>query len=98
MEDIFRVSIIDFEIPWEPHLPFFEFICNKSCHLSIGMTPFKALFGRPYRSPLYWIEGRDDELLGSNLVQETVQKITIIKEKMRVLLKDEPVRGLIQFI
>ncbi|RDX66917.1 hypothetical protein CR513_54266, partial [Mucuna pruriens] len=33
-----------------------EFTYNNSYHTSIGMTPFKALCGRRYRTPLRWYQ------------------------------------------
>ena len=52
MEDMLRACILDFEVSWETHLPFLKFAYNNSYHMSIGMTPFEALYGRPCRSLL----------------------------------------------
>ena len=61
-----------------------EFAYNNSYHSSIGMAPFEALYGRPYRFLLCWAEIGDKELLGLELVRETNEKITIVKEMMCV--------------
>ena len=47
------------------------------------MAPFEALYGRPCRSPLCWAKVRDGKLLGPKLVQETNEKINIVKERMK---------------
>ncbi|RVW60606.1 Retrovirus-related Pol polyprotein from transposon 17.6 [Vitis vinifera] len=44
---------------WEigsDYLPLAEFAYNNSYQSSIGMAPYEALYGRPCRSPLCWIE------------------------------------------
>ena len=47
------------------------------------MTPFEALYERPYRAPTCWAEVGDGQLLGLELVQETSEKINIVQEKMK---------------
>ena len=41
------------------------------------MTPYEVLYGRPCRSPLYWIK------MGLEIVPETTDKIQLIKEKLK---------------
>ena len=66
-------------------MPLVAFAYNNSFHLSIGMTPFKALYGRPCRAPTCWAEVGDGQLLGPELVQETSKKINIVPEKMKAV-------------
>ncbi|MCI67941.1 hypothetical protein A2U01_0089200, partial [Trifolium medium] len=47
------------------------------------MAPFEALCGRRCRTPLCWYESGDNVILGSGIVQETTEKIKMIREKMR---------------
>ena len=47
------------------------------------MAPYEALYGRPCTSPLYWIELGESRLLGLKIVQETAEKIQLIKEKLK---------------
>ena len=83
LEDMLRACVIDFKSSWETHLPLIEFAYNNSYHSSIGMAPFEALYGRPWRSPLCWVEVGDGKLLGLEMIQETNEKIVIVKEKMK---------------
>ena len=48
------------------------------------MAPYEALYGRPCTSPLYWIELGESRLLGPKIVQETTEKIQLIKEKLKI--------------
>nr|GFA91303.1 putative reverse transcriptase domain-containing protein [Tanacetum cinerariifolium] len=56
LKDMLRTCVIDFGNGWERHLPLVEFLYNNSYHASIKAAPFEALFGRKYRSPVWWAE------------------------------------------
>ncbi|KAA3483822.1 Gag-Pol polyprotein [Gossypium australe] len=47
---------IPFEGNWEKYLMLVEFAYNNSFQSSIKMALYEALYGRKYRTPLYWIE------------------------------------------
>ncbi|GJV08353.1 hypothetical protein Tco_1346009 [Tanacetum coccineum] len=55
----------------------------RNYHLSIRCTPFEALYGRKYRSPVLWAEIGESSLIGPELVQETTDKVVLIKEKLK---------------
>nr|GEV55890.1 hypothetical protein [Tanacetum cinerariifolium] len=81
-----RTTIMDeaHKTSWDVHLPLAEFSYNNSYHLSIRCAPFKALYGRKYRSPVLWAKIRESRLIGPELVQETTAKVVLIKEKLKV--------------
>ena len=72
-----------FERIMDDHLPLVEFAYNNSYHASIKMPPFEALYGRKCRSPICWEEVGERQVLGPELVQETVEKIHQIREKLQ---------------
>lgn len=39
------------------------------------MTPYEALYKRPYRSPICWEEVGERKLVGLELVEETIEKV-----------------------
>ena len=47
------------------------------------MTPFEGLYGRKCRSPVCWDDIGERKLLGPELVQLTVEKIALIKERLK---------------
>ncbi|MCI56434.1 hypothetical protein A2U01_0077685, partial [Trifolium medium] len=47
------------------------------------MAPFEALYGRKCRTPLCWFETGESVVLGPEFVQQTTEKIKMIREKMR---------------
>ncbi|MCI65333.1 hypothetical protein A2U01_0086591, partial [Trifolium medium] len=47
------------------------------------MAPLEALYGMRCRTPLCWYESEESVVLGPEIVQETTEKIKMIREKMR---------------
>ncbi|GKB00667.1 putative reverse transcriptase domain-containing protein [Tanacetum coccineum] len=79
-----RACVIEFGGGWDVHLPLAKFSYNNSYHSSIRCAPFKALYGRKCWSPVLWAEIGESRLIGPELVQETTDKVVLIKEKLKV--------------
>ncbi|GJW45478.1 hypothetical protein Tco_0077124, partial [Tanacetum coccineum] len=50
---------------------------------SVRCVPFEALYGRKYRSLIMWVEVGEGQLIGPELVQETTEKISQIKDRLK---------------
>ncbi|GKD17357.1 putative reverse transcriptase domain-containing protein [Tanacetum coccineum] len=83
LEDMLRAFVLDFGGSWDVHLPLVEFSYNNSYHSSVRCTPFEALYGRKCRSPILWVEVGEGHLIGPDLVQETTEKISQIKDRLK---------------
>ncbi|GJV99028.1 putative reverse transcriptase domain-containing protein [Tanacetum coccineum] len=83
LEDMLRACVIDFGGSWDTHIPLAEFSYNNSYHSSIRCAPFEALYGRKCRSPVLWDEVGENQLIGLEMVQETTDKVVIIKERLK---------------
>nr|GEV99551.1 retrotransposon protein, putative, Ty3-gypsy subclass [Tanacetum cinerariifolium] len=83
LEDMLRACVIDFDGSYDVHLPLFEFSYNNSYHSSIRCAPFEALYGRECRSPVLWAKIEEGSLIGHELVLETIDKVVLIKEKLK---------------
>ena len=46
------------------------------------MAPYKALYGRPCRSPLCWIEVGESSIIGPNLIRDTSEKVSLIRQHL----------------
>ncbi|GJZ30402.1 putative reverse transcriptase domain-containing protein [Tanacetum coccineum] len=77
------MPFLDFEGSWDVHLPLVEFSYNNSYHSSVRCAPFEALYGRKCRSPILWGEVREGQLIGPEIVQETTEKISQIKDRLK---------------
>nr|GEV34797.1 putative reverse transcriptase domain-containing protein [Tanacetum cinerariifolium] len=83
LKDMLRACVIDFGGSWDTHLPLDEFSYNNNYHSSIRCSPFKALYGRKCRSPVLWAEIGESQLIGPEMVQETTDKVVLIKERLK---------------
>ncbi|GKD93948.1 putative reverse transcriptase domain-containing protein [Tanacetum coccineum] len=84
LEDMLRACVIDFGKGWVKHLPLAEFSYKNSYHASIKATPYKALYGRKCQSPVCWAEVGEAQLTGLEMIQETTEKIVLIKQRIQV--------------
>src|SRR4051812_39814489 len=96
LEDMLRSCVLDFGGSWEDHLDLVEFAYNNSYQASIGMAPFEALYHRPCRSPLCWVDAGESTivrrgtdantgetiLLGPDMVTETPERIALIRDRI----------------
>nr|GEX10655.1 putative reverse transcriptase domain-containing protein [Tanacetum cinerariifolium] len=83
LEDMLRACVLDFEGSWDVHLPLIEFSYNNRYHSSVRCAPFEVLYGRKCRSPIMWAEVEEGQLIGPELVQETTEKISHIKNRLK---------------
>ncbi|GJV93824.1 putative reverse transcriptase domain-containing protein [Tanacetum coccineum] len=83
LEDILRACVIGFGGSWNTHIPLAEFSYNNSYHSRIRCAPFEALYGRKCRSHVRWAEVGENRLIGPKMVQETIDKVVLIKERLK---------------
>ncbi|GJV39848.1 putative reverse transcriptase domain-containing protein [Tanacetum coccineum] len=83
LEDMLRACVIDFGKGWVKHLPLAEFSYNNSYHASIKVAPYEALYGQKCRSPVCRAEVGEALRTGPELIQETTEKIVLIKQRMQ---------------
>nr|GEU40990.1 putative reverse transcriptase domain-containing protein [Tanacetum cinerariifolium] len=83
LEDMMRACVIYFGKGWVKHLSLCEFSYNNSYHASIKAAPYEALYGRKCRSPVCWAEVGEAQLTGPELIQETTEKIVLIKQRIQ---------------
>ena len=63
-----------------------EFVYNNSFQSSIGMAPYKAIYGRKCRTPLCWTKLSERKVIGPDLIQETEEKVKMIRERFKVAI------------
>ncbi|GJS78796.1 putative reverse transcriptase domain-containing protein [Tanacetum coccineum] len=83
LEDMLRACVINFDKGWVKHLPLAEFSYNNSYHASIKVAPYEALYGQKCRSPVCCTEVGEAQLTGPKLIQETTEKIVLIKQRIQ---------------
>ena len=45
------------------------------------MAPYEALYGRPCRSPICWIEMGERSITGPDLIRDTYEKVDLIRKR-----------------
>ena len=83
LEDMFRSCVLQFKGHWNEYLPLAEFTYNNIYHSSIEMSPYEALYGKKCRTPLCWNETGERKLLGPEIVQTTVDKVDVIRARLK---------------
>ncbi|GJZ75085.1 putative reverse transcriptase domain-containing protein [Tanacetum coccineum] len=68
---------------WDDHLPLVEFAYNNSYHASIKMPPYEMLYGRRCRMPICWDEVGSRDLVSTDVVLATTEKIETILERLK---------------
>ena len=82
LEDMLRACVLDHKGSWEEHFPLVEFAYNNSYQASIQMAPYKALYRRPCRSPLCWTEVGESSITGPDLIRDTSEKVSLIRQRL----------------
>ena len=80
LEEMLRAYILDKLGGSARYLPLIEFVYNNSYHASIGMAPYESLYSRKCQSPLYQYEPMEQNLLGHDLVRQTMEDVKRIRE------------------
>ncbi|XP_055823399.1 uncharacterized protein LOC129891931 [Solanum dulcamara] len=75
-------SVIDFSARWDQHMSLVELAYNNSYHYSIQMAPFKALYGRRYRSPIGWFDIIAVDSLDINLLRDIMEQVHLIQGRL----------------
>ncbi|GJY52478.1 hypothetical protein Tco_0443325 [Tanacetum coccineum] len=99
MEDSLQISGDHFKKLWDRISAYVHWYLPETCrpgargpfkliegHLStlaLRAAPYEALYGRKCRSPVCWAEVGEAQLTGPELIQETTEKIVLIKQRMQ---------------
>ncbi|GJS65868.1 putative reverse transcriptase domain-containing protein [Tanacetum coccineum] len=83
LEDMLRACVLDFGGSWDVHPPLVEFSYNNSYHFSVRCASFEVLYGRKCCSLILWAEVVEGQLIGPELVQETTERISQIKDRLK---------------
>ncbi|XP_073121432.1 uncharacterized protein [Henckelia pumila] len=57
---------------------------DPSYHRSIGMAPFKALYGHHCRTPLFWDEFGERQVEGPQMIQQMTDVVELIRRRIKV--------------
>ena len=55
---------------------------NNSYQVSILITPYETLYGRPCRSSICWTEVGESSITGPDLIRNTSKKVGLIQKRL----------------
>jgi hypothetical protein len=70
-----QACVLNDDLKWDQHLPLAEFSYNNNNQESIKMSPFEALYGLSYRTPLSWSESDKMVIFSSDIIIEAGEKV-----------------------
>jgi len=80
-----RAYALEFAGNWDHKSPLVEFAYNNSYHSSMDMAPYEALCVRRCRTPIHWEEVRERKLSKTELIDQTKEVVSKIREKLRAV-------------
>ena len=57
-------------------------VCVRKAGPFTQMAPYEALYGRPCRSPIFWMKVGEKSITGSDLVRDTSEKVDLIRKSI----------------
>jgi hypothetical protein len=82
VKDMLHACVLTDGQKWDKHLPLAEFSYNNNYQESIKMSPFEALYERPYRTPLSWFKSGERVIFGPDIVTTAEEKVKQIQENI----------------
>jgi transposase InsO family protein len=82
LEDMLRACALQYGRSWDKSLLYADFSYNNSNQESSKMAPFKMLYGRRCRTPLFWNETGKWKVFGPDILQEAEKQVHMVRENM----------------
>ena len=79
LEDMLCMYMMDKPTKWEDYLHLVEFAYNNGQHVTLGMSPYEALYGRSRRTLVTWDNPVNRVVLGLELLKEMEQEVVKIR-------------------
>lgn len=68
---------------WEDYLHLVEFSYNNGYQYSLRMSPFEALYGRKFNTPVKWDNLENRVVLGPEFLKDMEDQIVKIKQNLK---------------
>jgi hypothetical protein len=79
-----RACALKYGKGWDKSLPYAEFLYNNSYQASVKMAPYKALYGRQCRTPLFWSQTRESQVFGREVLKDAERQVQMVRESLKV--------------
>ena len=83
LEYMIRMYVMDKPNKGEDYLHLVVFTYNNGKQLSLGMSPYEALYGRRCRTPVTWDNPVNRVVFGPELLKEMEQEVVRIRQNLK---------------
>jgi hypothetical protein len=84
LEDMLWACALKYGKRWDKSLPYAEFSYNNSYQASIKMAPYEALYGRQYRTPLFWSQTGEGQVFRPEVLKDAEKQVQMVCESLKV--------------
>jgi hypothetical protein len=84
LEDMLRVCTLKYGKSWDKSLRYSEFSYNNSYQARLEMAPFDALYEWQCRTPLFWSQMGESQVLGSEVLKDAERQVQMIRENLKI--------------
>jgi hypothetical protein len=83
LEDMLRACALQDKLGWDKRLSYVEFSYNNIYQASLKMSPFEALYGRNYRTPLHCDQPGERQVFDPEILLEAKENIRMVQENLK---------------
>ena len=76
--------VLEFKGAWNQYLPLIEFSYNNNYQSTIGMAPYKMLYGRKCRSLVHWYKTGESLITAPDFMESTTEAVKKIQARMEI--------------
>ena len=80
LEDMLRACVLDHKGSWEEQIVLSGIRLQQQLSGECTNGTIEALYGRPCKSPLCWTEVRESSIIGPDLIKDTSEKVSLIRQ------------------
>jgi hypothetical protein len=84
LEDMLIACALKDNKSWDKCLPYLEFSYKNNYQKSLKMSPFKVLYGRKCRTPLFWNEPGENQVFGPEILREAERQVQVVRENLQL--------------
>jgi hypothetical protein len=83
IEDMLEMYVMDQPSKWEDYIHLVDFSYNNMYCVSLKMSPFEALYGRNYSTPVSWNNPTNIIVIEPDLLREMEEQMTKIRKNSK---------------
>ena len=83
LKDMLWGCVLDFPGSWDKYIPLMEFAYNNGYQSSIGIAPYKALYGKKCGTLVCWTDQNKHKVIGLDIAKDIEEKVRVIQQRLK---------------